>query len=77
MAVNEAIMLDSAKPTGGVTDDSKPLYDRQTELADLVQNMTKGANKSFDGKVRFSLAPCLIRKRVDFNGIIDNFFVVY
>lgn len=50
LAVNEAMMLDSAKPAGGVTDDTKPLNDRQTQLAALVEKMV-GANKSFDGKV--------------------------
>ena len=41
MAINEAMMLDSGKPVGGVTDDSKPLHNRQTELAMLVQDMVK------------------------------------
>lgn len=40
IAVNEALVLDASKPAG--TDDSKPLPDRQIELAQLVQGMVKG-----------------------------------
>ena len=39
IAVNEALVLDASKPAG--IDDSKPLPDRQIELAQLVQGMVK------------------------------------
>ena len=40
IAVNEALVLDASKPAG--TDDSKPLPQRQIELAQLIQGMIKG-----------------------------------
>jgi hypothetical protein len=55
LGINEAIMLDAGKPQGGVTDDTKSLPARQTELAQLVQNMLK-AGGSFDPKVTQMLA---------------------
>ena len=38
LGINEAMMLESTKPIS-VTDDSKPLYSRQTELANIVHGV--------------------------------------
>ena len=43
LGINEAIMLESGKPSGGTTDDTKSLPARQTELAQLVENMIRSA----------------------------------
>lgn len=38
-AINEAMMLESGKAATNVTDDTQSLYNRQTQLASLVQGM--------------------------------------
>lgn len=54
LAINEAMMLDAGKSNGCVTDDQQPFFDRQTELATLVEDMMKTGHERAlsDSKVR-------------------------
>ena len=46
LAINEALVLDASKPNQ--MDDSKPLCDRQTDLAQLIQALLNRGNPSSD-----------------------------
>ena len=57
--MNEALVLDASKPAG--TDDSKPLPQRQIELAQLIQGMIKGNQHNCSKQQRH--APLDIKRR--------------
>ena len=84
LAINEAMMLDSAKPAANVTDDQQGLFERQTQLASLVEGMfkTHHMKATMQAKVKrailsFVRACIAMRPRYSLQCSLDVSFYVY
>ena len=61
MALSEALAMDANKPTGANTaDDNKPLFERQLDLAMLVQKMNLGAPTTPSSRGNSRVSSCVV-----------------